>query len=325
MTDAADSPPPAGAEKRRGTFIAEVLDNVRLCEDHYRLTLGLERFPRSRPGQFVQLQCRYLTDQPGAREADWPEGQPPRLNQAELTDCEPLLRRPLSIAGRTDSAVDVELELIYRTIGTGTHWLAAVRPGRRLSVLGPLGNGFDIPEDKTIGALVGGGVGIPPMIYLSHAMHARGMDVVSFSGAARRALLPLTLLPDATPSVDGDPDECIAEFAPPIRSVAATDDGSLGFHGYVSAAFERWLDAEAVDPETLVACACGPEPMMQAVGRTCAERGILCLLALERHMACGMGTCQSCIVRIADESERGWSYKLCCTDGPVFDARTVLW
>jgi len=74
-----------------------------------------------------------------------------------------------------------------------------------------------------------------------------------------------------------------------------------------------------------VAYCCGPEALMKAVGEICITRGIECQLALERYMACGMGTCQSCNVRIRDDSTRGWSYKLCCTDGPIFDAREVVW
>ena len=105
----------------------------------------------------------------------------------------------------------------------------------------------------------------------------------------------------------------------------ATDDGSLGYPGLVSEAFGRWLTTLEIDPKQLTTYACGPEPMMQAVGEICTPRGIGCQLALERHMACGMGTCQSCVVKIREKSDRGWSYKLCCADGPVFEAADVIW
>ncbi|MCP4594043.1 MAG: dihydroorotate dehydrogenase electron transfer subunit, partial [bacterium] len=75
----------------------------------------------------------------------------------------------------------------------------------------------------------------------------------------------------------------------------------------------------------LVVYSCGPEPMMRAVGRMCVDRDIDCQLALERHMGCGMGTCQSCVFRMRADNEQGWVYKLVCTDGPVFAARDIVW
>jgi NAD(P)H-flavin reductase len=123
MPDATQVSPP------RGLFAGTVLDNRRLCEEHYLLQLAVERFPPTRPGQFVQLQCRPIAPLPGYREVAWPTDGPPRLSQPELAGKEPLLRRPLSLAGRRDTRRGAELDLIYRTIGIGTHWLAGVREG----------------------------------------------------------------------------------------------------------------------------------------------------------------------------------------------------
>ena len=122
----------------------------------------------------------------------------------------------------------------------------------------------------------------------------------------------------------GDGNDGIAPGSGCQESIA-TDDGSLGRAGFVDQAFEHWLDQAGLGAEDLVVYACGPEAMMQAVAEICLLREIECQLALERHMACGMGTCQSCVVKIRDGSDRGWSFKLCCTDGPVFDARDVVW
>jgi dihydroorotate dehydrogenase electron transfer subunit len=110
-----------------------------------------------------------------------------------------------------------------------------------------------------------------------------------------------------------------------VPSVLATDDGSLGVPGLVSDAFIRHLESDRGAWGDLAAYCCGPEPLMRAVGNACIERGIECYLAMERHMACGVGTCQSCVCRIKADNERGWDYKLCCTDGPVFEARAVVW
>ena len=307
-------------------FLAEVVANTPLCGRHYLLRLALPQFPPTAAGQFVQLQCRYPQPQVSMREADWPADRPPRLNQPELADHEAFLRRPLSLADRHDAGDHVELEIIYRVSGTGTAWLAGVQPGDRLSVLGPLGNAFPIRADKPLAALVGGGVGIPPMIYLARALAAVGHAAIAFTGVRSAEFLPGTLISDMPPRSDGTPTFCLGEFARyAVPAAVATDDGSLGFSGLVVQPLERWLDRQRVDPSRLVVYSCGPEKMMQAVAELCRRRDIECLLSLERHMACGMGTCQSCVVKIRSDAEPGWSFKLCCTDGPVFNARDVLW
>ncbi len=315
------------ASSARGVFVGETVDNVPLCVDHYRLRVRLPGFPPSRPGQFVQVQCRPPEPQAPPREVDWPADRPPRLTQPELTAREPLLRRPLSLAGRRDlDDGATELTLIYRAVGIGTHWLAGVEAGQSLSVLGPLGNGFAIRPDKPAAVCVGGGVGIPPMIYLAGSLAAAGRRATAFCGARSRDVLSLTFVDGAEVRSDAKATPCAAEFARAgVPAVLATDDGSLGFEGFVSNALRKWLDETTPWPDDVVVYCCGPEPLMKAVADLCLADGIECQLALERHMACGMGTCQSCVVKIRDESERGWSFRLCCTDGPVFDAREVLW
>ncbi|MBN1556090.1 MAG: dihydroorotate dehydrogenase electron transfer subunit [Phycisphaerae bacterium] len=309
----------------RGVYVATVAANDAVCDEHYRLRLRLTEFPPSRAGQFVQLQCRPPAPQLGAAVVDWPENKPPQFTQPELMGTEPLLRRPLSLAGRRDDAGAVELEILYRTVGAGTRRLANVRAGQELSVLGPLGHPLPIIDAKPAAALVGGGVGIPPMIYLAHALQEAGKKATAFCGARSRELLPLAkgVQPAAT---DGTPTLCTAEFAQAeTPTVLTTDDGSLGVKGFITQAFEQWLDSGAAAGNQLVVYSCGPEVMMRRVGEICIARDIECYLSLERHMACGMGTCQSCVVKIRDAGEQGWSYKLCCTDGPVFPAGDVIW
>ena len=313
------------AASPRGVFVARVVANLRLCEGHYRLRLEVEGFPPSRPGQFLQVQCRPMEGQQDLRELDWKDGRLPQATQRELLGIEPILRRPLSLAGRQDVGGVARLDVIYRVIGTGTRWLAGAVEGDEISILGPLGNGFEIRDRPA--ALVGGGVGIPPMIYLAAALAGAGNPVVALNGARTAALLPLTLIPGVAPRADGEPTGAVAEFAElGVPSAVATDDGCLGYAGLVSAAFEKWLNAHRPGADDLVVYGCGPEAMMRAVARTCEGHGLECQLALERHMACGMGTCQSCIVKVKDPAKaNGWSYKLCCADGPVFDATQLLW
>jgi dihydroorotate dehydrogenase electron transfer subunit len=114
-----------------------------------------------------------------------------------------------------------------------------------------------------------------------------------------------------------------------------TDDGSFGFRGYVTQALERYLDQARREA---VVYTCGPEPMMKRVAEICLQRGLECQVAVERAMACGMGTCQSCVIRVRREgsgtgirgagverSESQWVYRLACTDGPIFRAADLLW
>jgi dihydroorotate dehydrogenase electron transfer subunit len=311
------------ATKKRGVYEGKVSANEKLCEEHWRLRLRVEGLPPSRPGQFVQLQCRPLREQVSAREVDWTEGKLPQFTQPELTDKEPLLRRPLSIGGRRDEGTTAELDLIYRAVGTGTTWLSGVQAGETVSVLGPLGNAFPVSRHKPRAALVGGGVGIPPMICLADAI-GQGKEATAFCGVRSEHLLPLALTD--RPDADGKPAACAAEF---VRSgattVIASDDGTVGYEGLVTDALVHWLRSEAIPTEELVVYCCGPEPMMRAVGDLCIELGVECYLSLERIMACGMGTCQSCVVKIRDDSDQGWAYKLCCSDGPIFPADSVVW
>ena len=292
--------------RARAIHLAEVMRNDRLCDEHFIMQLGLEEFGPCAAGHFVQLQCR----EPGERtsgdvhdQADWREQE---FGQPELARAEPLLRRPFSLANVERSEDGVVLDIIYRTVGIGTSWLATVEKGSRLSVLGPLGNPFPIFEDRPCAALVGGGVGIPPMMYLARSLAEVGKDAVAFSGFRTADLCFL------------GPDN---EFDFPCE--VASDDGTIGYRGFVTGAFDEWR--RGADPTGLVVYGCGPEPMMQALGEICIKNGIDCFLSMERRMACGMGTCQSCVVKIADDSDQGWGFRLCCTDGPVFAAEKIIW
>jgi len=306
--------------------LAVVKGNLRICEGHYLLRLLVRGFPATAAGQFVQLQCRSLEPPVSPRQVEWPADGLPKLRDPDTTGREAFLRRPLSLAGRKDTVEGTELEVIYRVVGAGTRWLATVTAGEELSVLGPLGNSFRIDPEKPRAALIGGGVGIPPMVYLAEQLAEAGKEVVAFNGVRSADMLPLTLISRVDEDSSGHPTFCTVEFARnKVPAVISTDDGTLGVRGTIGEVFRRWLDENDFSADELVVYCCGPEPMMKAVGELCVSRGIECQLAMERHMACGMGTCQSCVVKIRDGSERGWSFKLCCADGPVFDAGEVLW
>ncbi len=317
----------AAKSNRPGLHPAKVVFNRPLCLDHYRLRLAVPGLGPTVPGQFVNVQCGAPTPQESSRELDWSPDRLPQLTGAELLGRRPLLRRPFSIAGRIDRPGGLaEIDIIHHVVGVGTAVLAQASEGDAFSVLGPLGHGFTIHADRPLAAVLGGGVGIPPMIYLAEALKAAGKDVTAFAGARSAAVLPLTTDPAEPPSELGWPAKCTGEFAEiDVPSVVATDDGTLGFPGYVHQAFVRFLEDRRVNAADLAVYACGPLPMLKAVAETCLARGIECELALERHMGCGLGACQSCICRTRTADEPGWKYTLVCKDGPVFDAREILW
>jgi dihydroorotate dehydrogenase electron transfer subunit len=274
----------------RGQFDCTVVANNLLCRDHDRLALGTASFPPTQPGQFVQI----------------------------ATGPQTLLRRPFSLAGRRDLAGRVELDIIHRVVGAGTSWMRQLRVGESVSILGPLGNSFTLPHAGQTALLVGGGVGIPPMLYLATAL--TGRKAIALVGAVTKEFLPVTLV--------GQQIEEFARHA--IESIITTDDGSFGTRGLVTEALERHINT--TKPQAAVIYTCGPEGMMKRVATIANERGIECQVAVERAMACGMGTCQSCCIKVRKPDRTApplagsdWCYRLACTDGPVFMGKDLLW
>jgi dihydroorotate dehydrogenase electron transfer subunit len=313
----------------RGQFVSRVHANVKLCRDHYRLVLTLPGFPPTEPGQFVQLQCQDPHEvERRERERECRADAPLEVGSDTLLTLGALLRRPFSQAGRRDVGGGVQIDIIHRIVGVGTDWLSRLKVGDEVGVLGPLGNKFDLPPADATAVLVGGGVGIPPMLYLAEKL--AGRFAVAFCGALTRDLLPLTVIEDVPPN-GATPTKSIADFARHgIPSVITTDDGSYGFGGFVTQALEQYLDANRAKQHMIYTC--GPEPMMKRVADIAAARDIECQIAVERAMACGMGTCQSCCIRVRkpDPSQpplpgRDWCYRLACTDGPVFRGSALLW
>jgi len=336
----------------RNQFCATTLANISLCREHFRLVLSLPTFPPTEPGQFLQISCR--SSEPGYyADSEWSADRWAAAAREsvgpELGGPLAVLRRPFSLAGRRDTAAGVELDIIHRVVGVGTAWLSALKPGDAIDILGPLGNRFTLPPDGGTALLVGGGVGIPPMLYLADALgRLPGVRAIAFAGALTRDLLPLMIQPDrpAPSSDEGDPAMNIAEFARHnVPAVISTDDGSFGYRGFVTQALEKYLDvsgfkaneskpagAEPAPCSSHVIYTCGPEPMMKRVAAIAAQRGLECQVAVERAMACGMGTCQSCCIRVRKPDParpplpgRDWCYRLACTDGPVFYGSELLW
>lgn len=286
---------------------ARVLANEQVCREHKRLILALDRIPDARPGQFLHLAPRTDSETPGR----------------------PFLPRAFSIGGLRPGKHEDEVDILYRLVGSATHWMARKRRGEMVSALGPLGRGFELVDAKPIAWLVAGGVGLPPLVWWAEWLHRAGKEAVALCGARSRQMMPLDIVEGAALE-SGDARRPVlaagefARFDTPV--ILSTDDGSLGFHGTVSAALSAYHESWGGDDLDLVVYCCGPERMMLAVAKWCLARGIECQLCMEREMACGTGTCQSCAVAVRDPSaEDGWRYALCCTEGPVFRADEVIW
>ena len=208
-----------------------------------------------------------------------------------------LLRRPISVCMVQEDEPQDTARVVFEVRGEGTKWLAQRQVGDKVNVLGPLGNGFTVtPNDRLL--LVGGGIGVPPLLGQA-AFTAKNSTAVLGFRSADRAML-----------VEDYRDYCEAVYL-------CSDDGSLGRHGFVDAQLKDILEK---DKNFTAVLACGPKPMLKNVAKVAAEYGVLCQVSLEERMACGVGACLGCAVQMADGT-----MKHVCKDGPVFDAKEVDW
>jgi dihydroorotate dehydrogenase electron transfer subunit len=304
-----------------------VIANRAVCREHFRLTLEVPALADVRPGQFAHVApAGDLNPAPASWWDD--DAHAPPLDRWRQSFEAPMLRRAYSIVSVDRSRDRVRFDLIHRVVGKATSWLAALQPGDQASVLGPLGNAFPIVAIKPHAWMIGGGVGVPPLLMLADHLAAAGRRAVAFCGAQSADLFCFDLDAAAPPERSATRATLTGrEFAAAgAATVLSTDDGSLGFHGHIGAALTAYHAANPVPSDELVMYACGPERMLRFVAEYAIARGIECWLCMERAMACGMGTCQSCVVPVDEPTAvDGWRYELCCTAGPIFDARRVIW
>jgi dihydroorotate dehydrogenase electron transfer subunit len=294
------------------------------------LTLAAPPDWQSLPGQFVNVLC--ASDERAAaatdgRAVDDSGTEWPLATGLELGRRWPVVRRPFSVARLERTAEGVRLVLLVRGVGTGSRFLAARRAGASVDLVGPLGNPFTAPADDRTCLLVAGGCGVAPIFGLADHLAAAGRRCVCFFGAATLADMPTTFA--RTPPATGrriETTDAVEEFARAgAATVLATDDGSAGFAGTVTDALADYL-AGPGKGEPAAIYGCGPTPMLRALGALAAERDLACQVSLERFMACGAGLCLSCVAKRRDpSSEKGWTFRLTCREGPVVDARDILW
>ncbi len=202
------------------------------------------------------------------------------------------LRRPISVCDVNDDCI----RLVFETKGEGTEIMSHMKTGDSVNIIAPLGKGFDIePDRKTV--FVGGGIGVPPMLFASKAL---GNNAVVINGFRNKDAVILS--------------EDFKNNG--ARLVVTTDDGSFGVHGFVTDVLKDEIkNAELV-------CACGPMPMLKNVAAMCIENKVRCLVSLEQRMACGIGACLGCAFPI--KTGDTVTYKHVCKDGPVFNAEEVV-
>ena len=208
-----------------------------------------------------------------------------------------LLRRPISVCTCQEDDPEDLLTIVFEVRGEGTEWLANRPAGHSVDVMGLLGNGFAItPESRCL--LVGGGIGVPPMVGCAQYTQGRSTAIVGFRSREKAIL------------TDWLEREC-------AKVMVATDDGSLGYHGFVDALVRQELEQDKNYDAVL---ACGPKMMLRNVAKAAQEFGVPCQVSMEERMGCGVGACLVCACGMKDGSR-----KHVCKDGPVFDSKEVDW
>ena len=223
------------------------------------------------------------------------EAKPGQFIDVYVNDDSKLLPRPISICEVKDDS----LRIVYRVVGGGTKIMSTYEEGDEIQIIGPLGNGFDMRDGKAI--LVGGGIGIPPMVELAKNLSEKigKENVISVMGYRDELFL-------------------VDELEQFSTVVIATEDGSTGTKGTVIDA----LNENGVDGDVLYAC--GPIPMLKALKDWTNAKGIECQISLEERMACGIGACLACVCKTKEKDEHSnVCNKRICKDGPVFDANEI--
>ncbi len=256
---------------------AEIIFNKKIALQTFLMGLRSETIAASaKPGQFVMIRVG-----PGV---------------------DPLLRRPFSISGIQND--DIFL-VLYKIVGRGTILISQKTKGERLSVLGPLGQGFEIPGENQMPLLIAGGIGVAPLFFLAWALKRRRFQLMTGFGSLNEVI-----------SVD-----TVNNL--PIQQSISTDDGTDGHAGPVTDLLAMYLEQYAVKEEALNLYVCGPLPMLKRVANMALENHIPCHVSIEAAMACGLGACQGCAIKAT--SQEGRDYWHVCKDGPVFPAHAIDW
>ncbi len=269
-------------------FRAKILSNQRIAPDCFRMVLtgDFEDF-NPQPGQFVMLRIGDGFD--------------------------PLLRRPFA-AFKFENQKRIFLEIFYKVVGHGTRIMSYLSPEHKLDLLGPLGNGFKIPDKVKAAFIIAGGMGIAPLrglIY--HLVELQIDEIYVFMGARSSSEL---LFQDTFRKME-------------VCLQVSTEDGSAGHKGLVTEIFSRFLENHQVEEDIDKICfACGPLPMLETLARITSRYRLPCQVSLESRMACGIGACLGCVIKLRNQNHSDQDierYGRVCLEGPVFDIQEIEW
>ena len=255
----------------------KIISNIEILSDIYELKFLSEYISdKAKPGQFINVKCSDGID--------------------------PILRRPLSICSIDEKNKSVIVT--FRKKGRGTAYLAEKKSGDLLDLVGPLGNGFENSKKYRNIAVVGGGIGIFPLLFLLQQKSADSFcNITAYIGFETKSKIILE-----------------NEFAQCCNNLLlSTDDGSKGYKGFITDLLEYDLMQRKNEDEKYdIIYSCGPVPMMKKVAETAMRQRIKCQVSLEQRMGCGIGACLSCVCKIKQNQNNDWIYKRVCKDGPVF-------
>lgn len=288
------------AQKNRDTIFVEdgeVLSLHSFAGEQFVMRIGAPQCAASaKPGSFVHICCNELRP----------------------------MRRPMSIM----RAKDDWIEILFKIVGDGLRLLSQKVAGDSVSVLGPIGVPFLPSRERPNVLLIGGGVGIPPMVFVADYLRQDEFDWNPLAILGSELPFPFDLLPSEleTPWLDAEVNRSMPLLESwGVTTRLATLAGFDGcFDGYVTDLADRWLSTLIADELSKTEVfACGPTPMLRAVAALADRYELPCQVSLEEYMACAVGGCAGCTVKV--ETPAGPAMKRVCVDGPVFDASTVVW
>ena len=263
-------------------MLGEILENYEIASGYFKLTFdSAELAEKTKPGQFVMVKVH--------------------------EDYDPLLRRPMGIYKVKKFQGSSCVEILYQVVGKGTKRISKMKKNNKIDLLGPFGNGFNIPKQIKEAVFVAGGVGVAPLVMLAEKMvkeNPRLNTHLFIGGRSKNDIL------------------CLDDFKSLNTKIyITTEDGSFGAQGLVLDPLKKFIANQADNNATFFAC--GPYGMLKEIASLTCENNIYCQVSLDRRMACGFGVCLGCVIKV--HAKNKGTYENVCTDGPVFDAREIVW
>jgi len=279
----------------------EIIENKRIAQGFYKMRLGSAYLAKnSKPGQFVEIKCSDLG--------------------------EVLLRRPLGVHRILNGGIEV----LYEVVGKGTKCLSARKEGEYLDIIGPLGNGFTINQQTSKPAnqqtiLIAGGVGVAPLVALAEKLACSVQRIACRKNPKIYVLIGAKTRNHILCEDDFKKISC--------EVLVSTEDGSMGYRGLITDLLNKELNQQTGKPanQKTIIYACGPAAMLKTVAKIAEAKRVPCQVSMEERMACGVGVCLGCPIKVHTTSTQyairntQYTYKMVCKDGPVFNAKEIAW